>query len=225
MEFFSLIILVGIVLLIMATFFLLKKLLRFAILAALIIVILSVFAGHSIIKDFTQLKVQDEKTIIIFHSDGKILHAFRQGEILDPAVADQQLQKQDFGAEKAIAYDIDGFADIAEFTINNKQITGASVFEFYKNGQPISSIVLEDLLVDKDIPRSLNFSQALAYYLYLHDLALSRSPLLLLEQYKKGNIGIYPNSQVLDFAKRMPLSLIRGKMLSLQEMVEKKWES
>ncbi|MBR9699658.1 hypothetical protein GOV09_04335 [Candidatus Woesearchaeota archaeon] len=229
----TLIVIILIILVIFLALSLVKKLIQWAVVAAALIIIISVFTNINIEKDFLRLKQGEGETSIILVHDGDPFMGFTRTDGIE-FLDDLDI---DCGPEhKIYTYDTKLFESLETVTINNKEVSGEQIYALFEDDQLISSLTYEDFLVgvdfedpkktDKDLVYGVDFGvtpevykRGLFIYLHEKELKMTKSPLQFFRLYKEDLIEVCPETIFFTFSKIVPLSWIDEKLNKLKDTV------
>ncbi len=212
-------------------FSLLKKLLKIALIFGVIALVLMLVTKGSIDRDFLSFQNNmGREKMVLLEDNGKILAGFVDkknftlfGDVasLNALYKESNLEDMKKGYYQLLIFNIKNMPNIK---VNNKLVSHEQIENFYSEGDEISSITFEDLLLEIDVenPEQKNMQAALFAYLYERELKMSKSPLQFFSSYKRGNIKVYPESLLFQAVKILPLSWMEENINKLRESVEEK---
>lgn len=204
-----------------------KKLFKIALVIGAIFLILFFITGGSIISDFSNIKDKVGSSNLVLLADEGILTGFVQedgykglsdAEIarLDGLYMDNKLEEMKQDYYKLYIFKM---STLKEAEINNKEVNKEEMKDFFIQGEGITQITIEDILLTVNISNH-NMESALFAYLYDDELKMTSSPIEFFKSYKEGELMVYPETMFFRFTKIIPLSWIDEKLNNLKNSVK-----
>ena len=170
---------------------------------------ISIVLGFFIIKDVNDMKNNfgNSSKLILLVDNQTVASGFTAAEVIKPLSAQQLseatalLQKKDYKTLQGSNYKLfiiktevfENLSDV-QFAIEGKKVTLGSILGILKSDQPIKDYARLVELSPGDIPSQVTNEEIKAGLFRSAFVYIFQRPLIILQQYQKGNIYIYPET-------------------------------
>jgi hypothetical protein len=231
LEIFSIL---SIVILVIAIFFvisIIRKLIKLAIFAVIILAVVSLVANGVIQDDFLKIKekIGSSKQIVLLEDNGEIISGFvDNNEIMffedkELGQLTQYYNKKDFDMivgenYKLFVVKMAAISGLQDVKVNNKQVSVKDIEGLLLSGGQIASITYEDFMTDLKMEKS-DMKNGMFAYLYYNYIKITKAPVFFFNNYKEGNMIVYPETAFFKFVKLVPLAWIEEKINKLRDKI------